>query len=257
MNKKTIYTLIAIISAIFIGAALFHTPIPQDISYHNFSDTRTIWSIPNFWNTVSNLPFIIAGIWGLIDLRNISSDKYLSNFKSGYSVLFIGTILVGFGSSYYHLNPNNDTLIWDRLPMTIAFMSLFSIIIAEFISEKFGTGMLWPAVILGVLSVVYWAITESNQQGDLRAYIIVQFLPMLIIPLVLVAFNSAFTLAQGYWGLLACYLLAKIAEHFDYQIYEALSFISGHSIKHLLAASGLLVLVASYRSRRRYYIPVQ
>ncbi len=251
MKNRFVYTFVVIISVLFTGFILLHAPIPQDINYHNFSDKRTLLGIPHFFNTLSNIPFILVGILGLIDIKNITSEKYLIDFKLGYSFLFMGTVLVGLGSSYYHLNPANDTLVWDRLPMTISFMSLFSIIIAEFISEKLGIRIFWPAVILGVLSVIYWAATESHQHGDLRLYVIIQFLPMIIIPLILISFKGTFTLIHGYWYLLLCYLLAKFAEYFDYQLYDALCIISGHSIKHLLAALGLFTLIISYKLRRQ------
>jgi hypothetical protein len=40
-------------------------PIPQDPSYHQFADQRTLLGIPNFWNVVSNLPFVLVGAIGL------------------------------------------------------------------------------------------------------------------------------------------------------------------------------------------------
>ena len=249
MSRNFILAAIGLLALAFIAVVALLEPIPQDVGYHQFVDTSSVLGIANGLNTLSNLPFILVGIFGLIDLAKGSSVRYLSKLKLAYGLLFLGSILVGFGSGYYHLHPDNDTLIWDRLPMTVAFMALFAIIVAEFVSERMGAAMLWPAIALGAASVLYWAYTEAHQQGDLRPYVIVQFLPMLIIPVVLLAFPSRFTHISGYWYLLLCYLLAKAAEHFDGQIFALLGFVSGHSLKHLLAALGLLVLALSYRQR--------
>lgn len=250
-KDKLLLLLISLISVIFLIVIGMHDPIAQDSNYHQFSDTRTLFGIANCLNTISNIPFILVGIFGLADLKKLPSERYLPSFKQAYRLLFIGALLVGSGSGYYHLHPDNATLIWDRLPMTLAFMALFTIILAEFISEKTGQRLFWPLVGMGVISVVYWAITESQMVGDLRPYIIVQFLPMILIPLILSMRQSVFNFIQGYWLLLLCYLLAKVAEHFDFQIHHVLGFVSGHSLKHLIAAIGLFILAYSYRIRRR------
>ncbi len=253
MNPKIAKILISIISLCFISYLVTHKPIAQDVSYHHFSDTRKLFDVPNFLNTISNVFFILVGIIGLFDLRRFTPERYLVSFKIGYIVLFLGSILVGLGSGYYHFHPNNNTLIWDRLPMTLTFMALFSIVIAEFVSLNLGKKIFWPVICLGAISVIYWAVTETYHVGDLRPYIIIQFLPMLIIPVILLAFQSSFTHINGYWLLFLCYLLAKITEHFDFEIQHFLGFISGHSIKHVLAACGLLLLSITYKYRRRIH----
>ena len=107
----------------------------------------------------------------------------LSNNKHSYLFLFLGSILVGLGSGYYHISPNNETLVWDRIPMTVAFMALYSIIISEFVSVKAGRLLLFPLIIIGVCSVIYWQFTEVSGAGDLRFYAVVQFFPILTIPI--------------------------------------------------------------------------
>jgi len=237
--------------AIFIFILLsILSPIAQDISYHDFADSRTLLALPNFWNVVSNLPFLFVGVYALTKLftKKIICDEY--EMHSAYMLFFLGIGLVALGSGYYHLHPSNDTLLWDRLPMALAFMALFSIIIAEFISQTEGKRLLYPLVLLGIISVLYWAYTESLGEGDLRLYIFVQFFPMIIIPVLLLLFRSRFTLHTAYWYLLSSYVLAKIFEYYDEAIYEVLGFISGHSLKHLIVALGLFVLIKSLCSRK-------
>lgn len=235
--------LISVIAASLLPA------IAQDPSYHLFSDSVTLWGIPHFWNTVSNLPFLYVGAMGYIKL-NQSKLNVSNELSLALRIFYAGVFFVGVGSGYYHLNPNNVTLVWDRLPMTIGFMALFSVVIAEYISIKTAKALLPPLIFAGVLSVAYWYISESNHQGDLRPYALVQFLPMLVIPVILLSYKHPFEHAKGYWLLIACYGMAKVLEHFDPQIHSALAIMSGHALKHAIAALGIGLFTFHLETRR-------
>jgi len=244
--KRKDLILLLITGAAIIGAFLA-PKIPQDPAYHHFADIITILTVPNFWNVISNLPFIVVGLAGLV-LVEKSSHAIIRELKSAYILFFIGITAVAFGSGYYHLWPSNQTLVWDRLPMTIGFMSVFSIVVAEFMSEKGGRTLFLPLVIIGITSVFYWDYTESNGVGDLRFYGLVQFLPMLLIPLILIMYKPKFTHIGLYWAVLAAYGLAKTAEMGDQGVYDLLGF-SGHSIKHLLAAAAPWMFYLAIKKR--------
>lgn len=250
LKNKLGYGLMAIAALTLILVLINKSAIPQDPFYHQFSDTDHLWGIPNIWNVLSNLPFLCVGLLALYKLFMTDQLKIESQNKAAYVLLYLGVALVAFGSGYYHLWPNNATLLWDRLPMTIAFMGLFSIVIAEFISAKAGMIMLLPLVLAGLFSVIYWHVTETNGAGDLRFYILVQFFPMLAIPIILLTFSSRFTHASAYGWLIFAYFVAKLFEHFDAQIHEILGVISGHSLKHITAAIGLYILLRSYEKRK-------
>jgi hypothetical protein len=245
MNDKIIIRIILLmgLSLFSIIAILFVNPIPQEISYHGFIDVNNISGIANFWNVMSNIPFLFVGVLGLLKLKHL---KIIQDSYSTYWILFFAVTMVAFGSGYYHLNPNNSSLVWDRLPMTVAFMSLFSIVVSEFIDVKIGKILLLPLLVIGVASVFYW-----HWFDDLRYYVLVQFLPILLIPLILMMFESQFTKVSGYWWLLLAYGFAKVFEYYDKQIFGLLGgLISGHSIKHIIAAVGLYFLLRSYQSRQ-------
>jgi hypothetical protein len=158
-----------------------------------------------------------------------------------YFTFFAALIAIAPGSAYYHWLPDNQSLVWDRLPMTLAFMSFFTIILGERISYRFAKLMFLPLLVAGFSSLVYWSFSELAGSGDLRPYALVQFLPMLMIPLILLMFRSNFTRDRDIWLFLVCYLLAKVFETFDEQIFQSLSIISGHSLKHIAAGVGCLV----------------
>ena len=248
MKKETLgIVLIVLIGIIFMVALGLYGKLPQNPEYHQFSDTATYLSIPNTLNVVSNLPFLVLGVFCFLSMLRDDSGYLIDHSnRVGYLVFFLGVAFVGLGSGYYHLSPDNATLVWDRLPMTLAFMALYSIVISEFISSKNGRRLLWPLLVLGISSVVYWAFTESIGAGDLRFYAWVQFFPILTMPIILLMFKSGFSGAQGYWLLAGCYVLAKLFEHYDAEVHELLVVISGHSIKHILPVIGLAYLYKTY-----------
>lgn len=248
-KEKIGITLIVVLALFVVVATGLQNPIAQDVNYHLFKDSRTLLGIPNVWNVLSNAVFLFVGLSGLYKILITNSLNIIAEIKSSYVLFFIGITLVAFGSGYYHLWPDNQALVWDRLPMTIAFMALFSIIISEFISVRIGKVLLIPLVFLGMAAVIYWHVGEINGVGDLRYYAIVQFFPMLAMPVIFICFNSIYSHTRAYWFLLVAYIIAKVFEHFDGEIYNALGVISGHSLKHIIVAAGLAALLVSYAVR--------
>ncbi len=242
-------TLLVIISVVVIIVMFFIPAIKQDLNYHQFSDQRLLLGIPNLLNVISNLPFFIIGLFGLVYLKTHKDAAIVTDLWLSYYVFYFGVLLVALGSGYYHLNPTNSSLVWDRFPMTIAFMAFFSIILSEFISVKLGKMVFMPLILIGLFSIWYWDFTEQNNNGDLRLYALVQFLPMLLIPLILILFRSRFSHVKLFWYFLVMYGLAKIAETYDSAIYDYLQLISGHSIKHILASVGCIIFYFQVKKR--------
>jgi len=241
-----------IITTLIISVCLVFSlpPIAQDTGYHAFSDQRTHLTVLNFYNVLSNLPFLIAGLYGLYSLL-ISKKIYGANeFRLAYIILFSAVTLVSAGSGYYHLAPGNQTLVWDRIPIAIGFMALLSIVISEFISLNLARWLLFPLITTGIASVYYWQLGESIGQGDLRLYVLVQYLSALLTVIILLNFKSRYTGSTGYWWVLASYALAKLLEHFDEEIHILTGIISGHSLKHIVAATGIYILILYYRDRQ-------
>ena len=224
-------TLIATVALLFMGR------IPQDPSYHRFADNATLLGIQNFWNVFSNLPFLLVGMWGL--RRDVQIE-----YKRDYQILCVGILLVSLGSAYYHYSPSTPTLLWDRLPMTVAFMALFSMLLKERVlnTELPLTNIL---VVLGIASAVYWYWTETKGMGDLRAYALVQFLPMLLIPAMLYLFDSRYLNSKYLVMALIYYVGAKFFEQFDTQVFSIGHFLSGHTIKHLLASIASFYIIVA------------
>lgn len=250
MNRNTATLVIVGIACLCIVLMAFVPRIPQDPAYHLFADQRTLAGVPNFWNVMSNIPLLLAGLFGIAVATRPNRAGGLDELRGAYFAFFVGAALSGPGSAWYHLAPANDTLVWDRLPMSIAFMAFFAIIVGEYISPRAGRRLLWPLVACGIMSVVYWGYSESIGEGDLRPYAIVQFLPVLLIPLIMIVMRSPFSRNTYIWAILGSYVVAKLAEALDAWVFRT-GLISGHSIKHLAVAAAPLVLAIALHRRRR------
>ncbi|MDP3837415.1 MAG: ceramidase domain-containing protein [Methylococcales bacterium] len=234
------------IASIAVMAMLFFDRIPQDPAYHQFADTRQIAGIANFWNVFSNVPFLLAGGYGLWRWKYIIARQD----HRAYIVLCIGVLLVSVGSAYYHYAPSTATLLWDRLPMTMAFMALFSLLLDERVIPREQSLTLVPLLIMGIGSAVYWYWSETRGAGDLRPYALVQFLPLVLIPLILWLFESSYLKGRLLVTALGFYVLAKLCEHFDRQLFELLGVISGHTMKHFLAGIASLCIIVAIPRRQ-------
>jgi hypothetical protein len=203
-------------------------PLAQDPGYHAFADRRTLLGIPNFVNVASNVFFLLVGLTGVaVVLRQPRAGATAS-----WLVVFAGTALVSAGSSYYHASPHDGTLVWDRLPMTLAFMGLLVALLAEHLSAALERKLLAPAVIAGIFSVLWWHFT-----GDLRLYVWVQAAPVLAGVVLLAAYPSRYPHRACLIYAFVFYALAKAAEFSDAAIYDLTGeWLSGHSLKHVLAS---------------------
>ena len=216
-------------------------PVLQDRGYHIFADSRSCLGIANFGNIVSNLLFLLTGLGGLAWCWRDRCGAWRS-----WLVFFAGVTLVFFGSAYYHSNPNDYTLVWDRLPLTVAFMGLFTAQLCEHIESRLEIPLLTGALAVGLFSVLWWRLS-----GDLRLYIWVQGAPLLAIPYVVAAFPCCFSLRHYLLYGVGLYAMAKIAELKDFEMFVATAgVISGHSAKHLLAALAVYCVLRMLQQRQ-------
>ena len=220
---------------------LYGKPIPQDPGFHLFADARTCLGLKNFGNVASNLLFLAVGAIGMAWCgRNAGMTA-----RSSWFVFFLGVALIFFGSGYYHYKPDDDSLAWDRLPMTIAFMGLFAALLSEHVSEKFELPLLIASLVIGIGSVVLWKYTN-----DLRVYLWVQVTPLLAIPFLIGFYPGRFTHRHYLLYGVGFYGLALVAQYFDNGIYVLTATgISGHSAKHLVAALAPLCVLLMLKRR--------
>ena len=242
---------VAVLVAIACG---WYGPIAQWADYHEFADLRPWLGIPNAANVLSNAPFAFIGAWGLWVLLRRQRVTNGVSIESPWVLFCVALIFTALGSALYHWTPDNRLLITDRLPIAWACATLLCAFLAERVNARWASPwVLALGWVLATLSVLHWVWTEHRSQGDLRAYLFVQFLPMLLIPLALglrlKPLRSDAVPAALWWLVLGFYALAKVMEMADRWIFDATQFTSGHTLKHLLAAASAACLVHALARR--------
>jgi hypothetical protein len=245
--------LVAVIAAA-VSVTCVVPPIPQDPAYHRFADARPLGGAPNGWAVLSNLPFVLVGLWGLREVLTApvgtSAPFAESRERWPYALFFAGVALTGVGSAYYHWAPDNARLVWDRLPMTIGFMAFLASIVAERVGVTAGIVLLPVLLLAGAGSVAYWYAGESSGAGDLRPYALVQFAPLALIPLMLWLFPARYTHGGYLVAVIVMYGAAKLFEALDGAIFSMGHLLSGHTLKHLTAALAAWWLLRGLEARR-------
>jgi predicted membrane channel-forming protein YqfA (hemolysin III family) len=221
---------VAFLLGVTAAAVLVVTMVPplrQDPAYHAFADRRALFGIPFALNVLSNAGFLLVGAWSFVQVARADVPRW----ERAAGMLFaLGLVLTGFGSAWYHLAPDNATLVWDRLPLSALFPIVFAAAIGDRVSPAAGRALFLPLAVFGVVSVVWWDLTD-----DLRPYALAQFLPLALIPLMLAFFpgrRPARPLIAG----VALYAVGKLFEVADGAVLAAGGLVSGHTVKHLLAA---------------------
>ena len=243
-RQRTLLLIALALTVVLVMA--FIKPIAQPPEYHDFKDARAFIGIPNFLNVVSNLPFLIVGAlgvrWTLSRPANLGSELVMP-----YIVVFAGLAATALGSAWYHWWPDSGTLVWDRLPIAVSFMALYVAVLAERVSPKAATMLLWPLAVYGAATVLYWHVYD-----DLRPYLIAQFLPVLTMPLILWAYPARYSLGHDFLTGVGFYAAAKLFEEMDGPMYRALlGMVSGHTLKHLAAAGGAYWIYRMLKRRTR------
>jgi hypothetical protein len=238
------------ITLLLAAAALFHGPIRQPDAYHDFADQSLVWGVPHFCDVTSNLGFALAAFWGWMRLAPNRAHPDLCHGFAGYRLFLAGLFLTALGSTWYHLAPDNARLVWDRLPIALACAGLLAGVLGD-VRRRDSRAMTGLLALAAVASVAWWRFTDLAGAGDLRPYLLLQGLPILLIPLWQWIYKAPAADRLAFGGALAIYIIAKLTEANDHAIAAAIGPVTGHTLKHLLAtlAAALIVGRLAYRVR--------
>lgn len=231
-----------LITALLSGAAVLYGPIAQLANYHDFADQDLVLGIPHFADVLSNLGFALVAIWGWLHLAPASRHVGVRNGWAGYRLFLIGLFFTAIGSSYYHLAPDNAHLVWDRLPIALACAGLLAGVWGD-VRKKNSAILSALLAIVAVFSVAWWYFTEQIGAGDLRPYLLLQALPIVLIPLWQWIHGAPRSERWAFGVALLLYVIAKFVELNDHEIAAVLGLLTGHTLKHLLAGVAAAVIV--------------
>lgn len=255
MEMRRQIWILAGITVLVVIAAMILPPVPQPADYHQFADQRVFFGIPNFNDVISNLAFFLSGGAGLVLLARVCRTPAQTTFhdlreRLPYGVLFFSVTAAALGSMVYHWTPDVDHLMWDRLPIVIGIAALLSATLVDRISPVVGLWALPLLVVSAVFSVLHWYWTELQGTGNLNFYIVMQFYSILLIAWISLRFPSRYTRGKDVYQVIALYAIAKLAEMLDGKIFVWTDgWISGHTLKHLIAAYAAYRIVQILRKR--------
>lgn len=235
------------VAALLAAALGLHGPIAQWSDYHAFADTRTWLGIPHAADVLSNLPFAAIGAWALVALRRPGRSGAA---QPAWTMLALALIATAAGSALYHWAPSDGPLVADRIPIAWACIT----IVAAFLADRGHRALAAPPMLAAGAAIAVGAVLYWHATADLRPYLFVQALPLLAVPVLLLArvrpVEPGAVPDSAWWQVLGCYVAAKVMEGLDAQVLETLGIVSGHTLKHLLAALGAgLLLRAAVRER--------
>lgn len=229
-----------------IAALWLHGPIAQFADYHRFADQSSVFGIPHAGDVLSNIGFAIVAAWGWWKLRRRLFAEAYRPGRYGYGLFLASLLLTTMGSSYYHLAPDDARLVWDRLPIALTCAGLLAAVRAESTSAASATTELRDTLLLTLAAgagVLWWRITALQGTGDLRWYLLFQILPVMLIPLWQTMAGAPRSRRLAVGAAIALYGAAKLAEFYDHQLLDLLHVVSGHTLKHVLAAAAAAFLV--------------
>jgi len=245
-------TAVALNALIFLVPPL-NQPLAQALSYHHFADQRACFGLPNCLDTASNAAFVLAGVWGLFVLLGSGSRPVFIDVRERlpYVLFFLAVILIGLASGYYHLAPDNAGLAWDRAAMALAFMAWFAALIGERIGVKTGLLLLAPLCAAGLGAVFYWATSETQGAGDLRPWLLVQLMPIVLVPLLLWLYPPRYSRGGDALAVVGLYLVALLLDLGDRTVFALTDgLVGGHALKHVVAALAAWRVAHHLRRRR-------
>jgi hypothetical protein len=223
-------------------------PLPQWPEYHDFADTRTWGFVPRAGDVLTNLAILAAGIWAATLHRRVCVSR---DERGAYRLLVAGALLTAVGSSWYHWEPSNERLVWDRAPISLLATGAVALVLADRVAPALGRASLWPIGLLAASGVALWGITEAIGHGDLWLYLLVRIGAAVGTLALLIARRSRHTAATWVWAAVACDALETGAERLDWEIWHATGgIVSGHNLKHLFAG-GVIACVAAWLLHRR------
>jgi hypothetical protein len=237
-NTRSYSLALLAVGVVFAVTLLPPLPLPGS-AVLTLADRRAFFGIPNFLDVVSNAPFAVIGAWGLRVIAARERAFQDAAEKWPYAVMFACVALTAVGSAYYHLAPDYDRLMWDRLPIALGFMALLAAVIGDRIDPKAGLALLAPLLAAGAASVLYWRWSVLQGAENLLPYAVVQYGAIAAIVLIASLYRSRYTRGRDVLIAVGIYALAKLAEVLDAPIFALCGVVAGHTLKHLIAAAAV------------------
>ncbi|GAA5184166.1 hypothetical protein GCM10025771_37570 [Niveibacterium umoris] len=227
-----------------VAAGPLHTPA----GYHAFADQRLLWGMPRAMDVLSNLPFLLVGLVGLV---GVGRGRWLAApVRWSMRAFFLAIMLTAAGSWWYHLQPDDVRIVWDRLPIALACGALLAAVMEECSSVRPPLGWLPTLLLASGASVALTSDALWLAPGDLRPYLALQLTLLVVVPLLQWRAGLAWSQRRLWLAAVGAYVLAKLLEVADAPVMHLTGMLSGHTLKHVFAALGAWLVWRAFRLRK-------
>lgn len=244
LERKETQLLGAVLALLLV--ALLGPWTAQPAHHHAFADQRAWGWIPCAMDVLSNLPFAVWGLAGLVCLgwpgRHDAPPIHASQARLA-GLFFAGLILTAAASTFYHWQPDDAGLAVDRLGMVVAFAGLIGLAASDRISARAGVALGTVVLVLGPLSIWAWATS-----GNVLPWVVIQFGGLALVAWLAFLKPLQGALAICWLQLILIYAVAKLFEQADTFVYlSSAELVSGHSLKHVVASCAAWPVVVALR----------
>ena len=232
--------------AFLLTLALVLPGMAQPEHYHAFADQRGWGALPHAADVLSNLGFVIAGLAGLIVLWRADRYRLCATARTLCALFFAGLLCSGAGSTFYHWAPQDASLAWDRLGMSVAFAGLLGLAVQTRIDDI--SARITAAVMLLAAPISVWVWSQTS---NVLPWVLVQAGGMVIILWLSFVAPRRHALPVELGWVIGLYAVAKLLEMSDSDVFEISGHaISGHSLKHWVAAAAALPVLRALQQWR-------
>lgn len=218
--------------------------VAQPPDFHHFADQRAWGGLPHALDVLSNLGFAVTAVAGARLLSGPRGQGLPAAVRWLAALFFSGLACAAIGSAVYHWAPGDATLAGDRLGMSIAFAGMLGLAVHSRLAG--GAGL---AAALGMLAAAVAAVLVWLQGGNVLPWALVQAGGMLAVLALSPVAPRPGGLPLRLGAVIAWYAAAKLLEWGDAAVFEATAgLVSGHSLKHVLAAAAAWPVLAALRT---------
>lgn len=244
---------LAILLAALVATAvglLAWGPVPLVAATHAYADERSAFGLANAWNVLANVPLLAAALYGLRVESRSPAPLWLRRSRQAFHAC------VGFGAvaaAIYHLAPGHALYLVTQAAMAAGFLMLTGAMLGERVHPGFASPlMLGAAALSPIVAAGAAVLVGSPGPTDLRPLLLLQIVPVLVVPAGALTLPGSQTRAADWIVLLVIYTLAQACHLADATILAGTgSVLSGHTLMHLgfaLATAWLAYCTASRAS---------
>jgi hypothetical protein len=236
LSRRCALTLLVAMAVAAVAGLIAWGPVLLVPAAHAYADARAWGGLPNAANVLASLPLLAAAVWGFFATR---ASRWSHEVRRPWTAFHLCAGAAATVAAVYHAAPGDASFVLAHALTAAGFVFLGQGVLAERVHPGFGsTRALVGAGLLVVLAcAVVLAGAASGQGIDMRPFMLLEVLPVLLIPAGALWLPGAHTRASDWVIMLVGYGVAKAFDAADAVVLSVTGWISGHGLMHLILAA--------------------